>query len=64
MKNIIREQMEMPYVESWLENKTRSLHELLEKEKIVPATPAYITIKQVSDAATHFVAEYRAKKGR
>ena len=57
MKDIVREQRAMPYVESWLENKTRSLHVLLE---IVPATPD-ITIKQVSDAATHFVAEYRAK---
>lgn len=63
MKVIIREQRAMPYVESWLENKTQALHCLLENAEIEPATPAYITIKQISDAATHFVAEYRAKKG-
>ena len=63
MKAIIREQRAMQYVENWLENKTQSLHLLLENAEIEPATPAYITIKQISDAATHFVAEYRAKKG-
>ena len=62
MKAIIRENRDMKYVENWSENKTIELYKLLEKEKIEPATPAYIAIKQLSDAATHFVAEYRVNK--
>jgi hypothetical protein len=63
MKEIIRENRELQSVEIWLTNKTNYLHIILENEQIEPASPAYITIKQISDAATHFVAEYRANKG-
>ena len=62
MKEIIRENRELQYVEIWLTNKTNYLHIILENEKIEPASPAYLTIKQINDAATHFVAEYRANK--
>ena len=60
MKAMIREQRDLLYVKIWLENKTVELQNILEKEPIEPATPAYIVIKQLSDAATHFLAEYRA----
>ena len=63
MKAMIREQRDLHYVKIWSENKTVELQKMLEKEKIEPATPAYKTIKQISDAATHFVAEYRVTKG-
>jgi hypothetical protein len=63
MKAIIRENRDMQYVKMWLKNKTVDLYEMLEKETIEPATLAYIAIKQISDAAMHFVAEYRATKG-
>ena len=63
MKEIIRENRDLQYVKIWSEKKTDDMNETLEKEKIEPATPAYITIKQISDAAMHFVAEYRATKG-
>jgi hypothetical protein len=62
MKEIIRENRDMQYVKIWSEKKTNDLNKILEKEKIEPATPAYITIKQICDAAMHFVAEYRANK--
>ena len=63
MKEIIRENRKLQSVEIWLTHKTNYLHIILKYEKIEPASPAYITIKQISDAATHFVAEYRANKG-
>ena len=62
MKVIIREHRDLQYVKIWSENKTVELQKMLEKETIEPATPAYIAIKQLSDAATHFLAEYRANK--
>ena len=62
MKAMIREQRDLQYVKIWSENKTVELQNILEKETIEPATPTYIAIKQLSDAATHFLAEYRAKK--
>jgi hypothetical protein len=62
MKAIIREQRDLQYVKIWSENKTVEVYELLERETIEPATPAYIAIKQLSDAAIHFLAEYRANK--
>jgi len=60
MKAMMREYRDLQYVKSWLENKTVELQKLLDKETIEPATPAYIAIKQLSDTATHFLAEYRA----
>ena len=63
MKEIIRENRDLQYVEIWLDKKTKYLDLILENEKIEPASPAYITIKQISDAVTHFVSEYRANKG-
>jgi hypothetical protein len=45
-----------------LEKKTNDLNNVLENDKIEPATPVHITIKQISDAAKHFLAEYRANK--
>jgi hypothetical protein len=62
MKAIIREQRDLQHVKIWSENKTVEVYKLLERETIEPATPAYIAIKQLSDAATHFLAEYRANK--
>jgi hypothetical protein len=59
MKAIIREQRDLQYVKIWSENKTVELQKMLEKKTIEPATPTYIAIKQLSDAATHFLAEYR-----
>jgi hypothetical protein len=63
MNEIIRDNRDMQYAENWLEKKTKDLNKILEKEKIEPATPVYITIKQINDAATHFVAEYRVNQG-
>jgi len=60
MKAILRENRDLQYVKIWSENKTKALNTMLETENIEPATPAYITIKQISDAAMHFTAEYRA----
>jgi hypothetical protein len=62
MKAIIREQRDLQYVKIWSKNKTVQLQKILEKETIEPATPTYIAIKQLSDVATHFLAEYRATK--
>ena len=59
MKAIIRENRDMKYVKMWLMNKTADVYKMLEKETIEPATQAYIAIKQISDAAMHFVVEYR-----
>jgi len=63
MKEIIREKRDMQYVKIWSEKKINDLYQILEKEHIEPSTPAYIAIKQISDAAAHFVAEYRTNKG-
>jgi len=63
MKEIINENRDLQYVKIWSEKKTNDLNKILENEKIEPATPAHITIKQISDAAAHFLAEYRANKG-
>jgi hypothetical protein len=63
MKAIIRENRDMKFVKMWLKNMTIDIYEMLGKETIEPATQAYIAIKQISDAAMHFVAEYRATKG-
>jgi len=63
MKEIISENRDLQYVKIWSEEKTNDLNKILESEKIEPATPAHITIKQISDAAAHFLAEYRANKG-
>jgi hypothetical protein len=62
MKEIISENRDLQYVTIWVKKKTNDVNEILEKEKIEPATPAYITIKQISDAAAHFLVEYRANK--
>ena len=63
MKEIINENRDLQYVKIWSKKKTKDLNKILENEKIEPATPMYITIKQISDAATHFLAECRANKG-
>ncbi len=63
MKDIINENRDLQYVKIWSEKKTKDLNIILENGKIEPATPAYITIKQISDAAAHFLAECRANKG-
>ena len=63
MKEIINENRDLQYVNIWSKKKTNDLNKILENEKIEPATPAHITIKQISDAAAHFLAEYRANKG-
>ena len=63
MKDIINENRDLQYVKIWSEKKTKDLNKILENEKIEPATPVYITIKQISDAAAHFLAECRANKG-
>jgi len=63
MKGIINENRDLQYVKIWSEKKTKDLNKILENEKIEPATPVYITIKQISDAAAHFLAECRANKG-
>jgi hypothetical protein len=62
MKEIINENRDLQYVKIWSEKKINDLNKILEKEKIEPATPAHRTIKQISYAAAHFVAEYRANK--
>ena len=63
MKEIINENRDLQYVKIWSEKKTKDLNKILEDEKIEPATPVYITIKQISDAAAHFLAECRANNG-
>jgi hypothetical protein len=63
MKDIINENRDLQYVKIWSEKKAKDLNKILENEKIEPATPTYITIKQISDAAAHFHAECRANKG-
>ena len=63
MKGIINENRDLQYVKIWSNKKTKDLNKILENEKIEPATPVYITIKQISDAAAHFLAECRANKG-
>lgn len=63
MKDIINENRDLQYVKIWSKKKTKELNKILENEKIEPATPVYITIKQISDAAAHFLAECRANKG-
>ena len=63
MKEIINENRDLQYVKIWSKKKTKELNKILENEKIEPATPMYITIKQISDAAAHFLAECRANKG-
>ena len=63
MKDIINENRDLQYVKIWSNKKTKELNKILENEKIEPATPVYITIKQISDAAAHFLAECRANKG-
>ena len=63
MKKIINENRDLQNVNIWSKKKTNDLNKILENEKIEPATPAHITIKQISDAAAHFLAEYRANKG-
>jgi hypothetical protein len=63
MKAIMRDNRDMQYVKNWSKNKTVDVYNMLEEETIEPATPAYIAIKQISDAALHFVAEYRVDKG-
>ncbi len=63
MKEIINENRDLQYVKIWSKKKTKDLNKILENEKIEPATPVYITIKQISDAAAHFLAECRANKG-
>ncbi len=63
MKEIINENRDLQYVKIWSNKKTKELNKILENEKIEPATPVYITIKQISDAAAHFLAECRANKG-
>ena len=63
MKEIINENRDLQYVKIWSKKKTKDLNKILENEKIEPATPMYITIKQISDAAAHFLAECRANKG-
>jgi hypothetical protein len=60
MKEIIREKRDLQYVKIWSKKKINDLNTILEKGNIEPATPAHITIKQISDAAAHFLAEYRA----
>ena len=62
MKEIIRENRDLQDVRIWLKKKTKDLNRILETKRIKPATPAYKTIRQIEDAATHFVAEYRAHK--
>ena len=63
MKEIINENRDLQYVKIWSKKKTKDLNKILENEKIEPATPVYITIKQISDAAAHFLAECRANQG-
>lgn len=63
MKEIINENRDLQYVKIWSEKKTKDLNKILENEKIEPATPVYIAIKQISDAAKHFLVECRADKG-
>jgi hypothetical protein len=62
MKEIINENRDLQYVKIWSEKKANDLNKILENDKIEPATPAHITIKQISDAAAHFLAQYRANK--
>ena len=62
MKEIIRENWDLQDVRIWLQKKTKDLNEILETKRIKPATPVYKTIKQIGDAAAHFVAEHRADK--
>jgi hypothetical protein len=62
MKAMIREHRDLHYVKMWSENKTVDVYKLLKQETIEPATPTYIAIKQLSDAAMHFLAEYRVNK--
>ena len=63
MREIINENRDLQYVTIWSEKKTNDLNKILKNDKIEPATPVYITIKQISDAATHFLAEYRVNNG-
>ena len=60
MKDMIREKRDLQYAKTWSEKKTKDVATLLETEHMEPATPAYTTMKQLSDAATHFSADYRA----
>jgi hypothetical protein len=46
-----------------LEKKTNDLNKIIENDRIEPATPVYITIKQICDVAKHFPVERRADKG-
>ena len=62
MKEILKENSDLQDVRTWLHKKTKYLNRILETERIKPATSAYIIIKQIGDAAAHFVAEYRANK--
>jgi len=64
MKDIINENRDLQYVTIWVKKKTNDLNDILENEKIEPATPVYITIRQITDAAAHFLAEYRANRRR
>ena len=57
IKEIIRENRDMQYSRRWGQKKTLSLIKILETERIKPTTPVYITIKQIGDAAAHFIAE-------
>ena len=63
MKDMIREKRDLQYVKTWSEKKTKDVTTILETEHMEPATPAYTTMKQISDAATHFIADYRANNG-
>ena len=63
MKEIINENRDLQYVTIWVKKKTHDLNKIVENEKIEPTTPSHKTIKQISDAAAHFLAEYRANKG-
>ena len=62
MKAIIRAQRDLQYVKIWSKNKIIALQKLVVKEIIKPTTAEYIVIKQLSDAAMHFLAQYRANK--
>ncbi len=63
MKDMIREKRDLQYVKTWSEKKTKDVTTMLETEHMEPATPAYTAMKQLSDAATHFSADYRAHNG-
>jgi len=64
MRTFLREKKDLQQVERWLLEKTMALNTILERERVTPATPAYRLIRQVEDAAAHFVAEYRASEQR